>query len=140
VAKIGSDDPVPEPFKSDGCGYSNKRSVEIAAISSHLKATSPCTRTRDAANSPVEQADSHADATGFRSGSKSIGGETSVKDPVCGTTVNPAKNSHHAEHDGQACHVCSADCRASSWSIPPPISVLMDDSTHGSAERDPGPA
>jgi Cu+-exporting ATPase len=34
-----------------------------------------------------------------------------VVDPVCGMTVDPAKTAHHAEHDGQAFHFCSAGCR-----------------------------
>ncbi|MBA2918759.1 heavy metal translocating P-type ATPase [Sphingomonas sp. MAH-20] len=38
-------------------------------------------------------------------------GESSVIDPVCGMTVDPAKTPHHAEHDGQAYHFCSAGCR-----------------------------
>ncbi|WP_082746369.1 heavy metal translocating P-type ATPase [Sphingomonas sp. CCH5-D11] len=35
-----------------------------------------------------------------------------VKDPVCGMTVDPAKTAHHAEHDGHAYYFCSAGCRA----------------------------
>lgn len=34
-----------------------------------------------------------------------------VKDPVCGMTVDPAKTAHHAEHDGHAYYFCSAGCR-----------------------------
>lgn len=33
-------------------------------------------------------------------------------DPVCGMTVDPAKTTHHAEHQGQAYYFCSAGCRA----------------------------
>jgi Cu+-exporting ATPase len=36
----------------------------------------------------------------------------SVKDPVCGMTVDPAKTAHHAEHGGKPYHFCSAGCRA----------------------------
>jgi Cu+-exporting ATPase len=36
---------------------------------------------------------------------------TTVKDPVCGMTVDPAKTPHHAEHAGAAYHFCSAGCR-----------------------------
>ena len=32
-------------------------------------------------------------------------------DPVCGMTVDPAKTPHHAEHQGQVFHFCSAGCR-----------------------------
>ncbi|GGY22163.1 copper-translocating P-type ATPase [Rhodanobacter panaciterrae] len=34
-----------------------------------------------------------------------------VKDPVCGMTVDPHTTQHHAEHDGRAYHFCSARCR-----------------------------
>ena len=32
-------------------------------------------------------------------------------DPVCGMKVDPAATPHHAEHQGQAFHFCSAGCR-----------------------------
>ncbi|MEO7066224.1 MAG: heavy metal translocating P-type ATPase [Rhodanobacter sp.] len=34
-----------------------------------------------------------------------------VKDPVCGMSVDPLKTKHHAEHAGQTWHFCSAGCR-----------------------------
>ncbi|OOG56733.1 heavy metal translocating P-type ATPase [Rhodanobacter sp. C03] len=34
-----------------------------------------------------------------------------VKDPVCGMTVDPHTAKHHAEHDGDTYHFCSARCR-----------------------------
>ncbi len=34
-----------------------------------------------------------------------------VKDPVCGMSVDPHATAHHAEHDGQSYHFCSAGCR-----------------------------
>lgn len=34
-----------------------------------------------------------------------------VTDPVCGMFVDPATIPHHAEHDGQTYHFCSANCR-----------------------------
>ncbi|OOG42365.1 copper-translocating P-type ATPase [Rhodanobacter sp. C06] len=34
-----------------------------------------------------------------------------VKDPVCGMTVDPQTTAHHAEHHGHAYHFCSARCR-----------------------------
>ena len=36
----------------------------------------------------------------------------SERDPVCGMTVNPAKTAHHATHEGQEYHFCSAGCRS----------------------------
>ena len=38
-------------------------------------------------------------------------GATTVKDPVCGMTVDPARTPHHVEHAGAAYHFCSAGCR-----------------------------
>ena len=35
-----------------------------------------------------------------------------VIDPVCGMTVDPAATPHHARHDGEDYHFCSAGCRA----------------------------
>lgn len=35
-----------------------------------------------------------------------------VIDPVCGMQVDPAKTEHHAAHDGQDFHFCSARCRS----------------------------
>ncbi|NEU14816.1 YHS domain-containing protein [Methylobacterium sp. BTF04] len=35
---------------------------------------------------------------------------SSVKDPVCGMTVDPAKTTQNAEHGGAAFHFCSAAC------------------------------
>jgi Cu+-exporting ATPase len=38
-------------------------------------------------------------------------GAATVKDPVCGMTVDPATTPHHAEHAGTTWHFCSAGCR-----------------------------
>ena len=35
----------------------------------------------------------------------------SVKDPVCGMTVDPGTTEHHASHAGRDYHFCSAGCR-----------------------------
>ena len=34
-----------------------------------------------------------------------------VKDPVCGMDVDPAKTAHHVDHAGHVYHFCSAGCR-----------------------------
>lgn len=34
-----------------------------------------------------------------------------VRDPVCGMRVDPAQTAHHAQHQGQDYHFCSAGCR-----------------------------
>lgn len=36
--------------------------------------------------------------------------EAKVVDPVCGMTVDPESTDHHAEHEGQKFHFCSARC------------------------------
>ena len=37
--------------------------------------------------------------------------KTSVRDPVCGMTVDPATSKHRVDHRGETFHVCSAGCR-----------------------------
>ena len=37
--------------------------------------------------------------------------DTSVKDPVCGMTVDPATTPHHAVHDNHTYHFCAAGCK-----------------------------
>jgi Cu+-exporting ATPase len=39
------------------------------------------------------------------------GGATSVRDPVCGMTVDPAKSQHRFDYRGDTYHFCSAGCR-----------------------------
>lgn len=34
-----------------------------------------------------------------------------LKDPVCGMSVDPEQTAHHANHDGHSYHFCSAGCR-----------------------------
>ncbi|MBN8908656.1 MAG: YHS domain-containing protein, partial [Rhodospirillales bacterium] len=35
----------------------------------------------------------------------------SVRDPVCGMSVDPAKTPHRADHNGQSFAFCCAGCR-----------------------------
>ena len=44
-------------------------------------------------------------------GDAAAAGHGHVTDPVCGMQVDPATTSHHAPHDGQDYHFCSARCR-----------------------------
>jgi Cu+-exporting ATPase len=37
---------------------------------------------------------------------------STVKDPVCGMNVDPAKSKHRTEHDGMSFHFCGAGCKA----------------------------
>ena len=45
------------------------------------------------------------------SGSKAVNRDAGARDPVCGMTVDPVRTAHHASHDGQEYHFCSAGCR-----------------------------
>jgi Cu+-exporting ATPase len=45
-------------------------------------------------------------------GGKDADTNATVKDPVCGMTVNPATTAHHARHGGADYHFCSGGCRA----------------------------
>ena len=45
------------------------------------------------------------------SGSPTVDSKVVVRDVVCGMSVDPAKTAHHATHDGQEYHFCSAGCR-----------------------------
>jgi Cu+-exporting ATPase len=51
-----------------------------------------------------------------------------VKDPVCGMTVDPAKTAHHADHGGTTYHFCSAGCR--SKFLADPAKYLGKDKEH----------
>ena len=44
-------------------------------------------------------------------GAKASDGAATVKDPVCGMSVDPATAAHRASHDGQDYFFCSAGCR-----------------------------
>ena len=41
----------------------------------------------------------------------SVNSDAEVRDPVCGMRVDPSETPHHAEHDGETYHFCSAGCR-----------------------------
>ena len=40
-----------------------------------------------------------------------------VKDPVCGMSVDPATSKHRHEHDGATYHFCAAGCRTKFTSL-----------------------
>ena len=44
-------------------------------------------------------------------GAKALDGAATVKDPVCGMSVDPTTTTHRASHDGQDYFFCSAGCR-----------------------------
>ena len=87
-----------------GCGCSKP-----AAKPAPAAAPSSCCADGSAAAAPVEH--HHAKPGGCCSGGTTGDTAETVKDPVCGMTVDPAKTAHHAEHDGHAYHFCSAGCR-----------------------------
>ncbi len=45
-------------------------------------------------------------------GAKASEGAATVKDPVCGMSVDPATTAHRASHDGQDYFFCSAGCQS----------------------------
>ncbi|WP_310497353.1 heavy metal translocating P-type ATPase [Sandarakinorhabdus sp.] len=51
-------------------------------------------------------------APGCCSGGKADDPTSTVRDPVCGMSVDPHTTAHHAEHDGHPFSFCSAGCRA----------------------------
>lgn len=51
----------------------------------------------------------------------------STQDPVCGMNVDPATTAHHAEHDEQAYHFCSAGCREKFIADPARFARSKDD-------------
>ena len=44
-------------------------------------------------------------------GAKASDGAATVKDPVCGMSVDPTTTAHRASHGGQDYFFCSAGCR-----------------------------
>ena len=56
--------------------------------------------------------DAHGHGKSCCSGHGEPPADIAVRDPVCGMTVDPAKTKHHARHDGEEYHFCSAGCRA----------------------------
>ena len=60
---------------------------------------------------PSNAADAVAGGCCGGSGSKAVDSKVGVRDPVCGMTVDPTATAHHAAHDGQDYHFCSAGCR-----------------------------
>ncbi|WP_283814544.1 heavy metal translocating P-type ATPase [Bradyrhizobium australiense] len=65
-----------------------------------------------------ENADRHCASKGACCGGHSHGnhghqaeGAATVRDPVCGMTVNPATSKHRFDHHGETFHFCSAGCR-----------------------------
>ncbi|MBV1692636.1 cadmium-translocating P-type ATPase [Novosphingobium sp. G106] len=55
---------------------------------------------------------SNSDAHGCCAGKHGGGTDAkTAKDPVCGMMVDPTATPHHASHDGEGYHFCSAGCR-----------------------------
>ena len=101
-------DPHSHAHHAGGCGRSGKRAAQ-APVVDQPQAASCCS---GGATTPVPVEHSHAKAGGCCSVSASNDAAQTVTDPVCGMKVDPAKTGHHAEHDGQSYHFCSAGCRS----------------------------
>src|SRR5690242_2277783 len=68
----------------------------------------------NAAQKPVAPDHAHHDHAHHDHGHGQHGQQAApptVKDPVCGMTVDPQKTPHHAEHAGQTYYFCGARCR-----------------------------
>ena len=72
-----------------------------------------CCDTKEAAPEPVAKSccGGHAAAPMEHAGHHHDHAAHTVKDPVCGMSVNPATAAHHAEHDGQAYAFCAQRCK-----------------------------
>ena len=57
---------------------------------------------------PASNSDTHGCCAGKHGGGTDA---KTAKDPVCGMMVDPMTTSHHASHDGEDYHFCSAGCR-----------------------------
>jgi Cu+-exporting ATPase len=62
-----------------------------------------------------------------------------VKDPVCGMSVNPATAQHRADHAGKAYFFCSAGCRAKFLADPGRYIAQDDVAHHAHHHRDAAP-
>ncbi|MGY4354780.1 Cu+-exporting ATPase [Bradyrhizobium sp. i1.7.7] len=85
---------------SSGCGCSAKAAPEAAptgAPPADKPAASSC------CGGHGDHAQHHAHDHGAAA--------TTVLDPVCGMTVDPATSKHHHTHHGETFHFCSAGCR-----------------------------
>ncbi len=49
--------------------------------------------------------------SGYGGGHDHTGHTTTVRDPVCGMSVDPAKSQHRFDHRGETYHFCSSGCR-----------------------------
>jgi P-type Cu+ transporter len=79
--------------KGSGCGCTSK----AAALSAETAKPGCC-------------GGGHAHA-GHGDGDHHAGHATTVRDPVCGMTVDPATSPHRFDHRGETYHFCSAGCR-----------------------------
>lgn len=68
-------------------------------------------------------------------GEPSADATAQARDPVCGMTVDPATTAHHAWHDGEEFHFCSAGCRTRFLADP---ERYLSDAPHPQPEATPG--
>ena len=82
--------------KGSGCGCGSKAK---SAVPNETAKAGCCGGGRDQAGLDHTHHDDHANAS------------ATVRDPVCGMTVDPETSSHRFDHDGKTFHFCSAGCR-----------------------------
>ena len=68
-------------------------------------------------------------------GAKASDGAATVKDPVCGMSVDPATSKHQATHEGQTFHFCGAGCKAKFEAEPARYLAAPAAHDHGHAAR-----
>ena len=88
----GNNTPAGAPANDSGCGCSSKATV---APPSKAAKASCC----GGAHDHSAHGDHHAHA------------DTTVRDPVCGMTVDPATAKHRFDYEGETYYFCSAGCR-----------------------------
>ena len=77
----------------------------------------------------------HGMSRGLNQGEPAMDSAARVKDPVCGMTVDPAGTQHHAQHDGEEFHFCSAGCRTKFLADP---DLYLSDTPRPEPEATPG--
>jgi len=102
-----------EPGAAAACcdGKAVPLALQVHDHHGHAHIAIPSSR-RKPGSSDSESQEPETPGSSFRRNDGQTGAESdSLKDPVCGMTVDPQTSAHHAGHDGHDYHFCSARCR-----------------------------
>jgi len=102
-----------EPGAAGACcdGKAVPLALQVHDHHGHAHIATPSSR-RKPGSSDSESQEPETPGSSFRRNDGQTGAESdSLKDPVCGMTVDPQTSAHHAGHDGHDYHFCSARCR-----------------------------